>query len=56
MKKKHRLKGTASLFLAAVLMLTALSVLLIAVPLLNCCQIVASRVPAWSKLAKLLGN
>jgi len=30
--------------------------LLIAVPLLNCCQIVASRVPAWSKLAKLLGN
>jgi len=29
--------------------------LLIAVPLLTCFNIIASRVPAWAPLAKLLG-
>ena len=30
--------------------------LLIAVPLLTCLKIIASRVPAWAALAKLLGT
>ena len=30
--------------------------LLIAVPLLTCLKIIASRVPSWAALAKLLGT